>query len=342
MKINRGSFLEVLSVLKPGLAGRREIIEQSNCIVFKDGRIWTYNDEMAVSVEFAMEEAESFAVPSTALMSILMKLPEGEMDVTFQKSRLGFKVGKNRKVGINIDEEVVLPVQEMGTPDEWKALPKDFARAVSLTGFSAATRALGGKASLMNICVQGDVCVSCDIYRSTRYVMDSPFLEEEPLLVPGKAANIIAGHEPVEYGLTSGWIHLKNESGVILSVRVSSEQYPFEAVNELFQEEGESLDLPKELKNAVECAMVFSDQEYKKRVITLTVSDGVMKVEGENGEGFFKQRLEVESPNLGFQIDPELMLDCISLGSRLTVGESQVCLHADNFQYVASLLEEEE
>ena len=47
MKINRKDLIKVLKKVQPGLASQ-EIIEQSGAFVFTDGRVFTYNDEIAV------------------------------------------------------------------------------------------------------------------------------------------------------------------------------------------------------------------------------------------------------------------------------------------------------
>ena len=48
MKINRQELLKALTAVKPGLTSV-EILEQSTSFVFKKGRVYTYNDEIAIS-----------------------------------------------------------------------------------------------------------------------------------------------------------------------------------------------------------------------------------------------------------------------------------------------------
>ena len=58
MLIDRAKLLAALELVSPGLSPR-EILEQSSCVVFRGGRIATFNDEVACSVKFPMGEIRS-------------------------------------------------------------------------------------------------------------------------------------------------------------------------------------------------------------------------------------------------------------------------------------------
>ena len=58
MKIDREEFLKQLESVLPGYS-TKEVIEQSSCFVFKKGRVYTYNDEIACSQTTSLKLEDS-------------------------------------------------------------------------------------------------------------------------------------------------------------------------------------------------------------------------------------------------------------------------------------------
>ena len=71
MKIKRAELLSTLTALRPGLASK-EIIEQSTSFIFSDGRVVTYNDEVAVQHPVDLDIIG--AVQGKELFALLNKL----------------------------------------------------------------------------------------------------------------------------------------------------------------------------------------------------------------------------------------------------------------------------
>ncbi len=70
MKVNKKELMTTLEGVLPGLS-KKEITDQGNCFVFKDGKVITYNDEVAVfhpldlELEGAVKAEEFFAILKT-------------------------------------------------------------------------------------------------------------------------------------------------------------------------------------------------------------------------------------------------------------------------------------
>ena len=77
-KVNRELLLQQLQAVQPGLSDK-DVVEQSSCVVFKDGKITTFNDEIACSIKTDVKFTG--AVPAKALIELLKKLPEETIEI---------------------------------------------------------------------------------------------------------------------------------------------------------------------------------------------------------------------------------------------------------------------
>ena len=71
MKATREKLLKEVEAVLPGIS-QKELIEQSSCIIFKDGKIYTYNDE--ISCRYYTHLKINGAVSAMPLINILRKM----------------------------------------------------------------------------------------------------------------------------------------------------------------------------------------------------------------------------------------------------------------------------
>ncbi len=128
-RVKRENLLKQLEAVSPGLSAK-EILEQSSCFVFKGGEVLTYNDEVACRADCPLPDIEG-AVPAKPLLAILAKLPDDDIDVAIDEGKMIVK-GKGRKTTIPMEAEVLLPVDNIDKPGEWKKLPSEFGEALAI------------------------------------------------------------------------------------------------------------------------------------------------------------------------------------------------------------------
>ena len=75
--MDKNEFLKVLELIKPGLSVN-PILEQSEMVMFEPDRVFSYNDEIAISCPF--ETGLSGAIRSTELLKLLKKLKGDELE----------------------------------------------------------------------------------------------------------------------------------------------------------------------------------------------------------------------------------------------------------------------
>src|SRR5947209_5548466 len=135
MRVNREKFLHCLESVQPGLCPRGEI-EQSSCFVFKGGEVLTFNDEICCRSKSGLDKTFEGAVKGEKFLELLRKLPEEEISVDVVRADDEtveiIVIGKGRRSGFRMEEEVTLPVDAVEKPTKWKELHKDFSDAINM------------------------------------------------------------------------------------------------------------------------------------------------------------------------------------------------------------------
>lgn len=334
MLVNRKELLGVLESIQPGLA-RQEVLEQSSCFVFRKGRALTYNDEISIShpVSFDLEGA----VKADEFFRLLSKMKADEVDLSIDGKELLVK-GKKTSAGICLEAEIQLPVDELKIPTEessWKKIPERFCEGLRFCMFSASTDMT--KPVLTCLHIKEDFVETCDNFRLTRYTLGSKIKGE--LLVPALAANQLVDYSPVAFSGSEGWIHFRNEKGVIFSCRTYQEKYP--DLSTLLDVKGVKVQMPKSMPAMLERAGIFASSQFAQdEQVTITMKEGKVIVLGKGASGWCKERAKVDytGAEVCFVVNPSFLKDTLSLDLQMVVSESKLKLSGGNFVHVVYLI----
>lgn len=331
MKVKRKDVLAALDAVMPGVTQGKEL-EQSNCFVFTKERVFTYNDEVAVS--HPIKIGIGGAVPAKAFRTLLNKVKTDEVELTINKGELLLK-GSKAKAGLRLETDVTLPLEDIGMPTKWIKLPEKFCDALTFCLFSASKDET--KLILTNLHVCETFVESCDNYRITRYNMGKGASKAFPkeLLIPAFAAKDIASNEPVEYATTEGWLHFRNEKDVTYSCRTFDDEYP-DFSPFIAECEGDDVEFPETLNEILDRANVLSDGER----VSLILEDGELFVATENESGWFEETCDVDydSKPAEFDIQPEFMKNILKFKGTSTITDKMLRFDSDNFVHVVKLL----
>ena len=337
MKIDRKHMLEVLQAVKPGLASK-EVIEQSTSFIFTDGRVMTYNDEIAIShpLDIDLEGA----VIAKEFFNLLSKLHDEEVDVSTTKSELAVK-GKKNKAGIklelktNIDEIIGV----LGKVKKWNALPASFTQGLGFCLFSTGkdmTRAL-----LTCIHCSGNSMMSSDDVRITLFEMGKK-ADMPAINIPATAAYELKSFEPIEYSTTKGWAHFKSKGGAVFSCRILEDAYAKEKIMSLVEKaiKGDSISLPNGLSDALERAGIFSTSMDIKTIVDnrvrVTLDEGTMTIRGEGNSGWFEEtnRIRYKGDLVEFDINPTFLQSILPHTNEVILNQRTLCFQSDDFTHV--------
>ena len=335
MKIKRKVLLDALKAVQPGLASK-ELLEQSQSFIFTDGFVVTYNDEVAVS--YPIDIDLEGAVVAKDFFGLVNKIKADEFELTIKGNELLLK-GSKAKSGLRLEKKITLPIDAVGVPEEWIDLPDLFCDGINFCLFSASKNE--AHAALTCLHINGDFIESCDNHRITRFDMGegAGLAFPTPLLVSASICKDIAASKPIEYGVTKGWLHFRNENEVTFSCRYYNNiDYP--NFDEFLEVSGTPFTFPAELHEVMDRAKVMSNGER----VTLILETKELIVTSENENGWFEESIECDCKcePIEFDIQPEFMNSLLSFKGEITIGNGRLFFQNDEFIHVVKLLKPKE
>lgn len=332
MKVVRTELLHQLESVQAGLSPR-EIIEQSSCFVFKDGKVLTYNDELAGQHSCSL--AIQGAVHAESLLNVLRKMPEDELEVELTNGEIVL-IGKRRRAGISMQEEILLSVENVEKPGKWVKLHPAFSEAVD-TVQSCASGKNEEKFTTTCIHVHPKWIEAFDNYQLARYTLDTGI--SKATLVRRDTLKHIVNLGMTKFSETENWIHFKNADGLILSCKHSRDEFqdltPF-----IEADKGKKIALPKGIGEVVERCEIFSvSNPDDDKQIEVTIKPEWLRIKGTGGHGWFqeKKKIAYNGPSMSFKIAPKLLVDLATKVGECRVSTNLMRVDAGSYVYVTSL-----
>ena len=316
MKFSRSDLLQTLELVSAGISPQN-IVTQSNCFVFQDGKVFTYNDELACSADCKINF--SGAVQASSILPLIQKLQEDFLDIQPGEGEIRL-VGKGRRAGITCEQEISLPLKNVDPTDdaEWKPLPEDFDDAVDIVACSAGHNDSEFVLTCLHF-AKGYV-EACDNFQMTRHKLKLPL--ESDLLIRSEAVKRVVGFGANEFCETASWIHFRNEAGATIACRRYVHDYP--KLAEHLKGEGEELRLPAGLEEAVAKANIFaSDDAGTTQQVKISLGENKITIEGRGVGGWYQERHKIKytGQSLAFVISPKLL--------SLVLARKPVCMVCD-------------
>jgi hypothetical protein len=335
IKSDREKLLNILEKLKPGLAVH-DSVEQTTSFVFKDGFVWSFNEEVAVSHPLPKNINLEGAVPAESLLKLLAKTSEKMVELFVVDSELYVVCGRSR-AGIML-EDVKLPIEKIVMPktDAWITLPKDFSDKLHLASLSAGKSASSTVLSCVNL--TAEKAFGCDNFQLTVSTFSKPLEGIEPVLLGRNMIPPIVSFSPDAISQVENWTHFINKDDVVLSCRGTEGIFP--DVGPLLAVEGPTVKLPAKLSELLGRAGVFSSSSSSLNKITMTLNkNGSLLITSRNEYGWFKESIEIASKEIEFQlpIDPEILGAALKLNQTFIVGKNAMLINGEGFQHVISL-----
>lgn len=334
MKINKAELQNALEKVKPGLANK-EIIEQSTSFAFMDGKVVTYNDEISISHPVKGLDLTG-AIKAQELYQFLGKIKQDEIDIDWDDSQVKITAGR-AKVGLILQNEVRLPVEEIGKIGTWKPLPDKFIEGVQFCRNSCSKDMSRPVLTCVHVKKDGTV-IGSDGYRLTVYAM----LQEMPItafLIPATSINELLKYKITQIARGEGWIHFKTEDDTIFSCRVFEDNYP--DVSGIPKFEGQKIQLPKKMREALERAEIFAKREFSiDSEVTVTIEEGQMLITAHADSGWFEEviRIRYKDTPIQFQAHPSFLAEMLDKVNDCELGQDRMKFEGDNWVHVVALV----
>lgn len=330
-KVNRERLLYQLESIQCGLA-QREIIEQSTCFVFRDDRVWTFNDEICCSSD--CEVKSEGAIPAKALLELLRKHPDDLLTVSNSNGQLTIG-GKKKSTEFRMEREVFLQVDAVERPEKWRKLADDFAEGIGMV-HECASRDETEKLAVY-VHITPTFVEAADRRQVARYHLKTGCKEE--FLVRHDSIKHIVAQGMTEIAEGEGWTHFRNPSGMVLSCRRVFGEYM--DLDPCFDMQGKPILFPKNLIEAAERAGIFSSENLKNDRVIVRLKPGKVQVLGEGISGRHREMHDVKykGPPLEFRIAPKMLGDIVKKYAKASICESRLKVEGDDgkWAYVAYL-----
>ncbi len=332
----------VLTQLKIGTTPD-EVIEQSDRFVFKDGKIFTFNDNILVIAKSPAPEIEG-AVIAQELLDVLNKYAKKTAIISEEEDMLVLSYkgkGTRVKAGVDLNKEISLPLKDTKSLKKlkWKELPPNFGEA--LKAILPCTSPDSSMGMLRCVHVYENYMESTDNYNLARWFFPPGFFFKKEINIFRKSADLMKNFKFSKYARSKNWMFFKMKNLTIVGVRNFSQEDTFPEIGEFFEKlNGEVVEFPAQLKQAVNNTDIFLNSDNdEENTVTLSIKKGWLAMEARGASGFIEEKIKVAKDL------PEFKLDIINtqlqyiLGKTSTIefGEKTARIESDNVIYISAL-----
>ena len=325
MKISRERLLKQLESVSVGLA-KVEELEQSGHFVFRDGKVFTFNDEIAAATNCDLELTG--AIAAKPMLTLLQKLSEEELNVEVVENELKIK-GKRKRAGLTISE-IRLPLDVLDDPSAYEPIPipEKFFEAINLVSGCACKDQ--DYFFLTCVHVHPEWIEASDSYQIARYKLSSGF--SKSVLIRQSTIKQITKLDSKSYWLSDGWLHFYCDEGLMVSVRTHSGNYT--DLSDLFKFTGTKTILPDGMGKILDKAKVFASDNLDNEVL-VKLTQGLIEIKGQNDSGWYaeQQKIEYDGEPVSFGVSCNLLSEIAKRNDKCSIGEGKLKVQTKDWVY---------
>ena len=339
MKISRIELLEALEKVKPGLANK-ELIEQSTSFAFIGDRVVTYNDEISVSHPVEGLENMKGAIKAKALYEFLARVKDEEIEIEQEENQVVIKAGRS-KAGLVFEQEIRLPLEEVGEIGKWMKLPEDFVDALRLC-FPACSDDMS-RPILTCVNIRDDKVEASDSFQIIQYQLKNKMPAD--FLIPASSVKELIKYDIQEVSIGENWVHFRTSEGTIFSCRTVEGEFP--DVERFLDIEGEEFTFPEDMRETLNRANVFAKKEtHISTIPTVKViaKNGELILSARNEYGWFEEKLKIqhEDVKFSFSIGIEFLISLFDKLKTCKISDNKIGFAGDSWKHVIAIMSEEE
>lgn len=332
MKVSRKDVVRALESCTPGLSTKGNL-EQSNCFCFRDGFVYTYNDEILCQHDFPVPVTG--AVPAKTLLDLLNRMTEDEVTITFTDNALRIKGEGRRRSEIKMVQDVILPIGMVEVPKDWTDVPPAFSDALMLVAESSDKEESD---PLAYVHITPTLLEACDYRQALRYEVDTGIKTDA--VVRGSSCLAIKGMGIAAAAETDNWVHWKTFAGLRVSVRRDSQDY--QNLDEIFTTDriGTAV-IPGALIDALDRATPFMEKGAKEKLGIVDLKEGAIRVRAINQDGWYEEAVDAEydGPPVRFSVSSKHVKNALKYGLPCDITATSLRIQGENFTYVLSVEE---
>ena len=328
--IKREQLLKELQSVVPGLS-EREIVEQSSCFVFKDGKVYTFNDEIACWAKSSLPFTG--AVSAKKLLSLLQGTSEEKLTVTLSKHGKLVIRGNHKQATYALASKIALPINSIKSPTVWKSLPSDFLEGLLLVADCAGR----DESNFVLTCIHiaADKLEASDNDRIAKF--NTQIKVKQSILIRKDTVKHLAAAGVTKFGETNDWVHFRSKNGPIICCRRYTESFP--NTDTAFEIHGKKMTLPEGLEKAARRAAIFSadNPEDSDIFVTLSTNKALIRGTGIGADYLEAKKIAYKGKSMTFLISPTQLIALTHKHNSGIVSPEKLKCKSGQFEFVASL-----
>jgi len=292
------TFTNILPALKKAMPGidTGNILEGADSLIFKNNRIYSYNDSISISTPFNAGEDIKFIVKAKEFYSIVNKFKQDEIEFKLGEQELSLKCGRAKASFTLLKDTLGMSISALADEQvEWERLPDNFKENLMKCIIEG-----NSSYSIAGIYMNEKSMFSTDGLRINYFPLKSPV---KRLWVSNYAANIILKvGDFKEYCLSKNWVHFRDVEGTVLSCRrLNDEKYPEQAIRNIVEshvkQEGDlGAELPTGFVESIKRASSLSIDIDSHKAIELTFAKDSLGISSRRISGSYDESLLWEKP----------------------------------------------
>lgn len=307
MIIQKKELLESLKMCMPGIESGSNTIQGADSFIFHNGKIFTYNDNISVTVpinqEGLLEEGIEGAVKAEEFFKIISKFPSDEIKFSVTEDGTWLlKCGKAKANFTLLDFDFESRINTIA-PDKkgWIDLSEDFVLGIGSCKMST------NKTQMSGIYFSGNDVVSTDGNQMNSYIMKETELPD--FWISDNSANeLLKLKKLIAMQIQGPWVHFKAEDGTIFSIKTLQGNYPYKTIKNIIDTSDPEKAIlhakfPKELFNAIDRAVSFSIDISEHSAVRLLISKEKIEVSSERNSGKYNEKVSWEE-NIDSDFEP--------------------------------------
>lgn len=334
MKVQRKELVQKIEALGMGLAPK-PTIEQSDLVVFINGEMIAFNDEILVRMKGLPDRTIKAAVAGGTLLKVLKSIKDEEIDLAFSLSQLKIR-GKRKEAGLVSSSDVSLPFDHVPKPPK---KGKFDLTSEHLVHFQQAVLACtDNEAEPATMCVHAapGIIEGCDGHRLYRAEVATGL--SSGVCIPASALDQLLRLQPVTVACDKGWAHFEVPDGKgVVSIRLMELNYPDTSTIPKFT--GEVVTLPKDMDDMLKRASSILEASHSQRV-TVSINDEWLQVISETEDiGYYKEkrRLKQVSKPMKFIVHPDFLTSALTMSRKAIIDKSKLKMERGTAVYVVAL-----
>jgi len=331
MKVNRQEFLSVLNTVICG-AHRQEVLEQSHCFIFREGLVTSFNGEILATAKLK-DSPGDFAVPAHDLTNLISKFPDEEIELTIKGNEL-IVAGKKRRSGLTIQNEILLPIEDIPVPDKMSGIKEGVMSALSMA--AKVCSASNEDYRVSHIQIAPDKIQATDKLRFLRVTVDTGL---KTILVPAGPINAIESISITSATLLKGWLWLGNKD-VKIGICCTEEEYYEDALIDsvINMPKANVVQLPKEMPKVLDRALIMSKDDCNRMSkIKLTAKSITVRTQKESGWYEERQPVKYKGQDMELFVGLSLFKDLLNKTNKAYVSQEKMKMKKDNVEFLVCL-----